>query len=429
MTEDLRFERSARAWLELGPVEAPDAVVQAALLEIDTTSQERDLRVPWRIQTMPTFARALLVAAVLVGLVAGGAFVIGGGRPPAQPELSPSPSPTAAPSQTGLAATDLSGTFTSDRYGYTLPVDPLWTTRQASLTWTGPDNSYPVVDELEPIGGNVVFNAASEALADGQTLDAWLDLFQSPQNEASTCFGGAPATWPTRQIGGRSWTIQQGCGGKWAITEQDGRVYVLTCAGCGSETPNPAASALFDRLLADVELHPELALAVPPAPALDAAFTSRQHGFTVAYPAAWAVLQQASESAPPDRMPVPQNPSLDAIGNADQRLSVTSRELDEGQSPTAWVQAFCAITRTDWSPACDQDPAAWERVPLANGDAWILVNGDTAATFPVGDSREFIATAVSGGRAYEIRLEGNVERSLFDAILASITLDPASAKP
>jgi hypothetical protein len=76
---------------------------------------------------------------------------------------------------------------------------------------------------------------------------------------------------------------------------------------------------------------------------------------------------------------------------------------------------------------CDQGPAVWEQVPLANGDAWLTVNGDSAAQFPQPDSRLFLATAVSGGRAYEIRLEGPAERDLFLAILASMRLDPAAA--
>ena len=130
-------------------------------------------------------------------------------------------------------------------------------------------------------------------------------------------------------------------------------MYVLTCAGCSTLTSDE--NALFDRVLAGAELHPELARDMPQAPSLDGSFTSTQHGYTFDYPAAWSMLQRATESAPIDRMPVALNPSLDALGAADQRLSVTSRKLDKSQTPEAWVQAFCAITQTTWSPACDQD--------------------------------------------------------------------------
>ena len=45
MSDDQMFERNARAWLELGPTAAPEPVLEAALLEIESTTQERDLRI------------------------------------------------------------------------------------------------------------------------------------------------------------------------------------------------------------------------------------------------------------------------------------------------------------------------------------------------------------------------------------------------
>ena len=43
MTDDRSLERAARSWIEVGPTRAPEPAVQAALLRIQTTSQERDL--------------------------------------------------------------------------------------------------------------------------------------------------------------------------------------------------------------------------------------------------------------------------------------------------------------------------------------------------------------------------------------------------
>lgn len=96
MSDDRRFERDARAWLELGPTDAPDRVVEAALIEIDNTSQERDFRVPWRLPFMSMTSR-LAAAALVVVVAVGVAFVFF--RPTASDVGSPSPSPqvTAAP--------------------------------------------------------------------------------------------------------------------------------------------------------------------------------------------------------------------------------------------------------------------------------------------------------------------------------------------
>ena len=63
---DRALERAARSWIEEGPTRAPDRPVEAALSLIQTTNQERDLRIPWRLPTMNLFARLAAVVAVVV---------------------------------------------------------------------------------------------------------------------------------------------------------------------------------------------------------------------------------------------------------------------------------------------------------------------------------------------------------------------------
>ena len=75
MTDDRSLERAARSWIEAGPTQAPDRAIAAALLRIETTPQERDLRIPWRLPTMTTPAR--VAAAAVIGVLAvGGAFFV-----------------------------------------------------------------------------------------------------------------------------------------------------------------------------------------------------------------------------------------------------------------------------------------------------------------------------------------------------------------
>jgi hypothetical protein len=84
MTDDRTLERAARSWLEEGPTRAPDRAVDAALSRIQTTRQERDLRIPWRLPTMNRYllpmAAALIVAIGAVYLITRPASNIG---PPA----------------------------------------------------------------------------------------------------------------------------------------------------------------------------------------------------------------------------------------------------------------------------------------------------------------------------------------------------------
>jgi hypothetical protein len=112
MSDEHRFERDARAWLELGPTDAPDRVIEAALFEIEQTSQERDLRVPWRLPTMTP--RLGLVATALVGAVALGLIYLNlpgrngndVGAPSPTPTISP---PTSTPGSSPVDYTTLPG--------------------------------------------------------------------------------------------------------------------------------------------------------------------------------------------------------------------------------------------------------------------------------------------------------------------------------
>ena len=102
MTDDRSLERAARSFIESGPTRAPQSAVEAALFQIETTSQERSRWVPWRT-TMTTPAR--VAAAAVIGVLAiGGAMLvlgrptgsIGGPSPTAVASASTASSPSAS---------------------------------------------------------------------------------------------------------------------------------------------------------------------------------------------------------------------------------------------------------------------------------------------------------------------------------------------
>jgi Tol biopolymer transport system component len=90
--DDRSLERAARTWLEAGPTRAPDRAVEGALHRIQTTPQERDLRIPWRLPNMFNNRLAVVAAAVLV--VVAGAFTFSRLTANLGPAAGASPSPT-----------------------------------------------------------------------------------------------------------------------------------------------------------------------------------------------------------------------------------------------------------------------------------------------------------------------------------------------
>lgn len=102
MNDDRAFERATRDWLEAGSDSTPAATIDAVLLAVRTTPQERDLRIPWRMTALPTPIR--LVAAIAIFAVAGFAALSLFKAPAIGPNPTPSPtvlvSPTTTPTST-----------------------------------------------------------------------------------------------------------------------------------------------------------------------------------------------------------------------------------------------------------------------------------------------------------------------------------------
>lgn len=93
MNDDRSLERAARSWIEAGPTQAPDRPVEAALRQIKTTQQERDLRIPWRLPTM-TLVPRMAALAVVAAVALGGAILLAGRGSGVGSQPTPSPAPT-----------------------------------------------------------------------------------------------------------------------------------------------------------------------------------------------------------------------------------------------------------------------------------------------------------------------------------------------
>ncbi len=145
MNDDRSLERAARSWLEEGPTQAPDRAVEAALLRIDTTSQERGLRIPWRLPNMNPIAKAVLAAAIGVIAIGGALYVV-------RPATGPGGLPTPSPSPTRPAGPLQVGTY----FGPELQIADILAAVDADPTLSAADRMW----FIEELGGKSTFTAS-----------------------------------------------------------------------------------------------------------------------------------------------------------------------------------------------------------------------------------------------------------------------------
>jgi dipeptidyl aminopeptidase/acylaminoacyl peptidase len=228
MNDDRSLERAARSWIEQGPTRAPERAVEAALLRIETTTQERGRLVPWRNVPMMTPTR-LAAAAVVGALVAGGILALSvGGRGPngIAPTASarPSPSATSAADYSTLRGrilvehlgrapdgSEAASGATSDRRRFYLMSPADMTAGSAVELLPGAPPSGKTVADISPDGQRVVFQ---DMEPQARLWEAHLDGTGLHQLETScSCIEGDPAYDPTGtkiafvhlEVGGQSW--------------------------------------------------------------------------------------------------------------------------------------------------------------------------------------------------------------------------------
>jgi len=174
-----------------------------------------------------------------------------------------------------------------------------------------------------------------------------------------------------------------------------------------TQSPGPAASPI-------------------PVPALTETFISTRNGFSVSYPAGWSVKAATTSWRPQTYVPIG-NSALDELKReGEARLVVASQRLEPGETEASWIAAF---NQPYDLGACSRDRAAWPRLPVDGKSAYLDIDAcplPADAGFSTPDVR-FDVIVFAGGRVYEIAFDGVVDRAYFEALLATIHLDPAAA--
>lgn len=261
MTNRSDIEHVLDRYLAEGGEQVPDRVVDAALDQIDHTSQRLALRVPWRFSEMPYFFKpALLGAAVIAVLIVGGVLLTRGptttniGGPPAA-SSPPSASASAAVSPSATPAlTDTSGwvAFTSERYGYEIEHPPTWIATPAIEDWDFETDrlDWETANADNFLSAQARFSAFASDVPADMSEDEWLAAYY----EGSVANGvqcEERAVWQPVSVGGHAgrMAVNNACSDVQAFVFIDGRVHHFAIWRENHE-------ALLEAFLSTVEFQP-----------------------------------------------------------------------------------------------------------------------------------------------------------------------------
>jgi hypothetical protein len=184
------FDYAVRNWLEDGSDRTPPAAIDAVLLAVKTTPQERDLRIPRRFTQMPTYMRYAAVA-VIVAIVGVGILALNLGTPGSGSANSPAPSPTVAPTPgpsevaPGIQAWT---PYTSPFHGFEMSYPSDWTSyAPATRGWKATDGQ--VAADAWPYAD--VF--ANPEARDGDSIGLWVWEMQSGEGAELESVAGLKA--------------------------------------------------------------------------------------------------------------------------------------------------------------------------------------------------------------------------------------------
>ena len=159
-------------------------------------------------------------------------------------------------------------------------------------------------------------------------------------------------------------------------------------------------------------------------PTFSQTFVSKRMGYSVRMPDRWSG-HPATDAWVSGATISWGGGSVDDLRSADTRLSVASQPLKAGETADQRLQAMIK-----GSPVCTAVVPASKTIPVGDQVGTVAVNG---CVIPPNQSpmipgeRAYAVYLVVGGRAYDFLLDGAVDPAYLEAMLATVTFDPASA--
>jgi hypothetical protein len=146
-------------------------------------------------------------------------------------------------------------------------------------------------------------------------------------------------------------------------------------------------------------------------------FVSPTYGYTVKIPAGWSTKPATRpwSTGEVNTWNSGFNDELSLVGG--MRFSGASQNLAEGQTADQWLTAY----------AGDSSRSSWLPTSIGGQTGYVTANGVAASGGTIAPGGVmFDAVVIDNDRAYNFNMDGKLDRATFDAIVATIVLDPAS---
>jgi hypothetical protein len=427
---DQLFEHAVHDWLEDGSDRTPPAAIDAVLLAVKTTPQERDLRIPRRFLPMPTYMRLAAVIALAAVAGAGALLVMSGGTNRNQPPPLASPSTSPLPTQAGLDTSNWIS-YSSERYGFDIKRPPNWNENPASRAWQLADAAQfpaPGTEDFtyqpaEDLGVRV--SAWSFAVAPGTSLGPWIETYCVVQGKS--CPGALSTALPITMDGHPASSLAGPTEDSRVFALINDRIYIVT-AWRPDNDPSVAefggGRRLVEAYVSTMTLRPSGPAPEASPPALTQTFTSDLYGYTISFPSTFWTATAGTALWVPGVTP-------GTVGWSDTFLPPST--INGFRAASAIVPA--GVTTLD-DPRIQNITAygGGECGPASSTLGDIVIDGQTGKVRF--SCEEIEATVFVGGRMYLFTLFLDTlppyttagGRALFEAMIASVQLTPETAE-
>jgi len=172
------------------------------------------------------------------------------------------------------------------------------------------------------------------------------------------------------------------------------------------------------------------ALAVAPSPVgslepLTQVVTSTRYGYTVSVPTGWTSTPATEtwESGTPASVG---DPAYDAYLGGQARLSIVSQPLSLGETSDEWYRQVCLVNGGTLA-GCEHDVTFWKPIAIGGQPGLIDIDGQPAPPSVPQGTPYYDAVIAVRGQGYAFALDGNVDRPMFERLLATVTFrEPVS---